>query len=524
MKWQFAFLATIAITAGVLLIPAVPLGVPGEWTWSRHALPETLGEFLDRFVIPCGVAALLILFARWIDRRIDQIGRCALSVSIVVLAAGFFCWLWAARQAAPSPHRELRPLWILYDRFATGYFHEACFETHSQQELLAGYESRVAAGDVLHEGTHPPGLFLISWWAIQATRSSALVQRLGELGQSDVSTNLFRTLEGSAAMNRPLTPEELAALGLLALLSSGLTAVTVIPVFLLTWHVSDRRTAWRAACLCVTLPALAVFAPRSDVVYAFSASLLLTLILLAFDARSAVVSVWLAALAGVVGFLCLAVSLAHLPVIVAGGVYAARRGWWGQLSARRLATAGVIMVCAVLLCVAATALAADCNLLTVWRWNLRNHAAFYSTSPRTWWLWLMVNPIELAFAAGLPLAAVALAQLLRVARQSTNLLAPRPHGTPAQRDVLTIALAGTWCLLWLSGKNMGEAARLWCFLTPWCAVLAAIGLSGRHDMSAAATGEPQSPSDHANIWVMLLSSQFLVGTLTTGLMNGYLQL
>ena len=25
----------------------------------------------------------------------------------------------------------------------------------------------------------------------------------------------------------------------------------------------------------------------------------------------------------------------------------------------------------------------------------------------------------------------------------------------------------TWSLLWLTGKNMGEAARLWIFLMPW---------------------------------------------------------
>ncbi len=33
-----------------------------------------------------------------------------------------------------------------------------------------------------------------------------------------------------------------------------------------------------------------------------------------------------------------------------------------------------------------------------------------------------------------------------------------------------------WAILWLSGKNMGEAARLWIFLAPWPVMTAAKAL------------------------------------------------
>ena len=41
----------------------------------------------------------------------------------------------------------------------------------------------------------------------------------------------------------------------------------------------------------------------------------------------------------------------------------------------------------------------------------------------------------------------------------------------------SLAWFGVWSILWLSGKNMGEAARLWIFLAPWPVMTAAIALS-----------------------------------------------
>ncbi|MCA9449571.1 MAG: hypothetical protein KC931_20795, partial [Candidatus Omnitrophica bacterium] len=49
-----------------------------------------------------------------------------------------------------------------------------------------------------------------------------------------------------------------------------------------------------------------------------------------------------------------------------------------------------------------------------------------------------------------------------------SLRSPR---SPRFGIVLTVLL--TWSILWLTGKNMGEAARLWLFLTPWWIWLAA---------------------------------------------------
>jgi hypothetical protein len=159
-------LLTVIATVLLLLVSNVPLGVPDEWLWRRQQLPENLIEALDRLAIPGIVGAIVLAFSQFVDRRIERSSKLVCAIFVVMLVVVAFSWLNAVRQSAATPHRELRPLWVLYDRFASGYFFEAAFHTSSTKELLAGYEQRMAKGDVLHEGTHPPGLLLLNFWAI----------------------------------------------------------------------------------------------------------------------------------------------------------------------------------------------------------------------------------------------------------------------------------------------------------------------------------------------------------------------
>jgi hypothetical protein len=107
----------------------------------------------------------------------------------------------------------------------------------------------------------------------------------------------------------------------------------------------------------------------------------------------------------------------------------------------------------------------DLNLPVVWSWNYRNHAGFYDQFQRTYWKWLLVNLLELFYGVGAPVLVLMLAAYRRVfaTAQSWRDRALAPY----------IACGAVWILLWLSGKNMGEAARLWLFLMPWSIWLSA---------------------------------------------------
>lgn len=517
-------LLTVFVTVLLLLASNVPLGVPDEWVWRRQQLPENLIEALDRLAIPGIVGAILVAFSQFVDRRIERSSKPVSAVFLALLVVGAFSWLNAVRQSAATPHRELRPLWVLYDRFASGYFFEAAFHTTSATELLAGYEKRMAKGDVLHEGTHPPGLFLLNFWAIKATERSDTLTSLAEWTIGAESVRLFRLMEGDVQMARPLTRSEFAALCLVSFLSTLLSAMTVIPVYLVVSRLVSRRAGWRAACVTLTIPSLAVFAPRSDIVYAFSATMILCLLVQSVVAESKFARIVFAVLAGVAVFVSLTVSLAHIPVLVAGGLFfllvctgpPTLRVPWQQI-----VLSGGVALAAFGLAVTIWSNSTDCNLVRVWSWNLSNHAGFYKQSTRTWWKWFFVNPVELSFSIGLPLTFVFLESLIRIAR---GLKADPGQTTLMVR--LALSLFATWAALWLSGKNMGEAARLWCFLTPWFVMGAAMCLAA--DFSEKRNEQNHLHRNPGSIyhshWLILLIAQMIVCTVTVGGVSGYQEL
>ena len=77
---------------------------------------------------------------------------------------------------------------------------------------------------------------------------------------------------------------------------------------------------------------------------------------------------------------------------------------------------------------------------------------FYDEYPRTYRLWLVVNPVELAIALGLPSAVWCVV------------------GAFAPASAMPLAVLGQRCLSsccsTLTGRNMGEVARLWMLFMP----------------------------------------------------------
>jgi hypothetical protein len=99
--------------------------------------------------------------------------------------------------------------------------------------------------------------------------------------------------------------------------------------------------------------------------------------------------------------------------------------------------------------------------ITVGTWNLRNHARFYVEFPRTYLAWLMVNPLELAIALGIPATVWCLVGLLR----------------PRSLPLAALATVFVLVLLNLIGRNLGEVARLWILFMPPLLIAAGAGLT-----------------------------------------------
>lgn len=542
---------SLIVTAGIVLTPALPLGVTGvaadgspmvEWVWQRHRPFGSFTEAIDRLLPALFSGTVLLVIGRWGASRIGRASTLRLVAMYAVLIVSGWFWILQVQQTPPMEHRETKPLWVLYDPSSAGYFFEAAFRMPSTAEFLAGYEARMEEGEVLHVGTHPPGLFLLSKLCLTVCEHvPGLAAWVTDLHSSE-QLEAFRLLEREARFARPLTDNEVAALQMLSQLSNVAIALTMIPLAVLGHLMVTRRTTWWLNAVWVTLPCLAVFAPKSDVLFAFTGTAVLAAGIKAL-ARSTKASWAFAALAGFILWIGLMLSLAHLPVLVLLCCGVGIRAIHNRLATVR----HDCMMLAVMLAVVMFAsllfwLLTDCNILNVWRWNLTNHAGFYDQFTRTWWKWLLVNPIELTLAVGVPVAALAVVGVWSSARNlwctfrspvaiqaSTDVATAgdSEHNEPALHwaSVFSVSAAATFTALWLSGKNQGEAARLWCFLTPWLLLSAgqAVQMAGQQPVShQLAEATLANANTTASVGLnRLLIAQILIGILTVSHVSGF---
>ncbi len=467
-RTAIGFTLVAAGSLAVLWLSNLPLGVPGEWEWDRipvaraESLAVVLGWLLAGLVGGPYIALTLIG-----ARRLERALRWQVAGWLGGLTVGGFAWLWAVQDSPADPASGMAKTgWVLYNHGTEGYFEQARYVMRDVPSYLAGYEQVMAQGDVLHLGTHPPGLMLFHRACIKLCgRFSLLRDFLLRTQPASFREALDQTEELNRGSPRELTPTDRAALWLAALVTQALAAATLIPIYLLVVRDHSRTVAWLTAAIWPLVPALAVFLPKSDAVLPFLGALFLWVWLEGFRLGR----LGLCCLAGAILWLSMFLSLAILPI---GAAAALLTIWEGVLCSRSQRSVVALRDWALRMGAAAigwaipvVVLAAffKLNLLRVWSWNYHNHAGFYQQNVRTYWLWLIANPIEFAFALGAPLA---LAAILGVGFQLRSGWRRRAAG-PAW------CLTAVWLLLWLSGKNMGEAARLWLILMPWPVWLAA---------------------------------------------------
>lgn len=479
------FWLSLIVPAGALVAGlwwgSFPLGIKGEWEWSRAAPVEPVWL---TFVPPVIAAGLYLGFIGLGAGRIERAGTAGIAAWLGGLVLAGFTWLWVVQESAPENYRLSKAPWVLYHRGSSGYFSEARYDERPLGEYLAGYEKKMGEGDVLHIGTHPPGLIVAFRGLLATVREFPWLADVALATEPNSAGAAFDFLEQSTRVTRsPLTPVDRAVLWLAALLVQAGAVLTVVPLYGLLRRTCTKRAAWMAAAFWPTVPALAVFLPKSDCLYPLVAMGFLWLWFRGVDRSSRVLQI----LAGIMFWIGMTLSLAILPVGLLAFVATvwectrrrgdesspsagkpdgegstassslARRVGVGQPDCRaRAVSAGAWGLAAFATLTAAMWWLVKMNLLSVWWLNFQNHAGFYREYPRTFWKWLLVNPLEFSVAAGVPLAILALWSASRQLRESKG------------------ALAGLLCgwmvvlgLLWLSGKNMGEAARLWIFLIPF---------------------------------------------------------
>ncbi|MBD3672718.1 MAG: hypothetical protein HUJ26_04250 [Planctomycetaceae bacterium] len=455
-------IASVLLSIYLFLFSSIPLGVPGEWEWPRVDWSPADGtNFLLIGLAVCLPASLGWWgFVRWGAHRLESTtGQTPLLLALMVLGGGLLVNVFQILPAQTAFPKS----WVLYYPNMSGYYHLARYEIETTEEFLATYEDRMAEGDVLHIGTHPPGLFLVNrgLWNLCRT-SPALTQTVNNLMFGTTQDQFDQLEQNQRSAGHAVSDTDRAAVWLSMLLTELISVGTVIPLFWLMCRYVSRETAWLTAAFWPLVPALSVFLPKSDTIFPCLGVLFLSLWVSSEESRSP----GRAALAGLVFWCGSMLSLALVPIGLIAGV----SSLWRVVRTRfhsteemdvprsepwkpMMVTAGV----SVSVFLALTLLMGflfDLNLFSVWLWNYRNHAAFYDQFTRTYGTWLWVNLSETFFAVGAPLVIAAVGGVM------TSIRSARPT-YPLLCGSLIV-----WGAIWLSGKNSGEAARLWLVFFP----------------------------------------------------------
>jgi hypothetical protein len=445
-----------AFLAGVR-IGLMPLGVRGEWEWMR--LPDWaalswvwlalagLSVLAYSGFVALGLRALARSGSRWREPAwLTGLLLIGIGVQVMIPTGappGYDLTKWAAVNYLPS---------------SSGYFKIARRVALADPwRFMKEYPDWIRSQDSLHIGTHPPGLIVLQCLLLETMHANtglASFLLAGMPASVDAGFQVFGVDE-----RKPLTPPERAALYATALLTLLACAGTVVPLYLLARAVLPATAAWSAAALWPLAPAANLFQPVADTAYPFLSTVALALC--AWAAReptkaSMTTRSLLAFGSGIVVALGTYFTLAFLPValIVASLLGASWRMSWPQRGV--LGAAAIIGFLTP--CLAAWATTAA-NPFVIATWNLYHHARFYTEYPRSYHIWIWVNLIELVIALGLPSAVWCAVGLLR------------PRTVPAS----------VWCTLFvlgilnLTGRNLGEVARLWMFLMPPLLVAAGQG-------------------------------------------------
>jgi len=472
--------AVIAILAYVAFAKK-GIGIDLEWAW--QTIKEPRYSSLGLPFVTSGV--LFLLVALLITRMPIRSRRREVSV---LSGAALALFLFQGTLAGLGRAGHIDTLFATYPP-ANAYFDRAS-HVDTVAGYLAGYHREIREEPFrVQLSTHPPGsvLFYVPFIRLSerfphvAGSLCGLAQRIPSVREAS------EVPEIRIALGRRIRrPEHEAAAWLAAIVLRVLASLVVVPLYLLCRLELSPRDALPASVLGAAAPALFLFSPHPDQLFPLLSCTFFWLVGLGLRRLN-----WCAALgAGVVLFLGLFFSLSFVAVafvgLVAWGVSIWREPCRAHL---RLALAGLagLAVPGTLLM-----LAFGHDALGVWLACAGKNDEFNTHSGRTYWKWLMFNPLELAIFAGAPVFILFwrlwLADLnhrwlhgeLRPgASLDSDAAEPEvdrgddggARAIPFIADLI-IAVGLTLLLLNLSGKNLGEVGRLWMIVMPVMAVAA----------------------------------------------------
>jgi len=423
-----------------------PAEYPPEWRWQKWLRP------VGRAAIPalaCAVTliALVPLTATAAARRHPR--RAAWLVLVLASLFGYGLDLAALRFAPRGIHNRLRDRTLSAN--VTSFFTVATWPEARDPRVFLRDHASLLEGYVTsarHAATHPPGPVLYERAVLAFFEACpGLTARLAETpSPHDVE------VAHKPHYARP-TPVEMVASIVSPLLLPFFCVLTVWPLASLARSAgAEPLAAARLGVLWCLVPGAVLMTPTIDQALALPVTAAIACLAAAMTSERHASTLTVAG--GLLGGLALFFSYGAAAFLDVGGIAALALGWgrpdWPRraLLTTAIATAAAAAVFAVPAIFGGHPLAAA-------RTALRIHDVEY-TAPRSYALWLLFNPLDLALFLGAPFVV---------------LCAARRRGSDATHRLRLATLAGVAVLL-LSGSVRGEIGRIWVPLMPLLLVAA----------------------------------------------------
>ncbi len=465
--WRWYAQAALVLLLGLLLI-RLRVNLAGGGGWFLQPSPDhpyPLGAFVPALVLLAGVGALVGLLV--LPRREQPLSGWRAAAAVLLLLM-----LTALLQVTGDWGRG--PLfWVqnaiasTWSNLSNGYFFEALKVRHLG-EWLGDYHE-IQRTNPMKLGTHPPGAVIAYWVPLHLWLHAEPLQRLSEAAVELFSFGQLRLVYGMA-MEPPNVPRELGPQHLPVTLFCLLTvawagASAVIPTYLLGASGGSRRRGVLAAAVLAVCPNVAFYALTLDgLLMCLAAWALVGVVYAERAARPR----WLAAAgAGVALGLGLLISLQTAATVVLAVAYLVVRAGAHVERRRPCVLLGLAVLAGVALVLVAVSLA-GLRTATVFAQCLQaHHSGGGGIGHRAYLPWLLFNLVDYVALAGIPLAWAAVEAVLR---------RDAPGETLRSLAVATFAVL---LLLNFSGAVKGETERLWLFLNPPLAAVAAAAAAGR---------------------------------------------
>ena len=484
------------VVAGLAVAVAVNLFARGigvglrayraEWIW------RPLGRGLRVNLLPAvALSGLLVALVWWLNRpgrwqRMPGWGRALSLIGLVLVTFALQC---AMVNAVGEPW--VAPGAIIASPASTTFF-AISHDVHSVPDYLANYH-QIMPTLPHHAVTHPPGLTLF-FWAVR--RACALV--------TPASASTSPVVAGvqwyAEKLGAGFPPSDAVAAIVSALLLALAGSSSILPVYVLARRLAGAEAGLVAACVMAGIPSLLLLSAWSDQLVLFFAVRVICLAYLAWKSER----LWVAVIAGAVFAVGTLVSFGLLVLgawLVGWGVLGWLRSPDRGAAARRMLGRTGAAFAGFLSFHLALFISTGYRAWTVAYLGLFAHRQETTVEfPRTYWKWVLMNPVEMAVFAGLALVAAALWASLRGGR--------RDGGAPSSSLRLFLL---SWVIvlvaLDVSGIVRAEVGRIWLFLM-W-------------PLAVAASGTAASLRTRGMVVTMLVGMQLCQALAMRGYLNIY---